>query len=397
VKTTPKHTSPGRAEGATFRPNLGRQLGLAAAALAAIVVGYLLITMVRAPEQAKKTSPTEVADASTEHTSPEPWYKKQSPPPELITVPDAPLFPEAEEEEIALPDKRLAYEEALPRDVFEQQPQFTQAQPLAPIVKPKPGQETPEQLAAVVPAIPGQLPTWLVNAVAAPDTGGKPMIALVIDDMGVDRKRSTRIIDLKGQMTLSFLTYARDLAEQTGRARKLGHELMLHVSMEPGSKAVDPGPNALLTELSEIEIRRRLEWGMGRFKGYVGINNHMGSKFTSDEKSMRIVIEEIKRRGLLFLDSRTSGRTVGIKLAREMGVPHANRNVFIDHVNEIDSVNTQLHQVEAVARRQGYVVAIGHPREVTLKALGPWLKTVEGRGFKLVPLTTIVRRYGVGP
>jgi polysaccharide deacetylase 2 family uncharacterized protein YibQ len=171
--------------------------------------------------------------------------------------------------------------------------------------------------------------------------------------------------------------------------------LMLHVSMEPLSSKADPGPNALLTNLSEEELRRRLEWGFGRFSTYVGLNNHMGSKFTSDSKAMRIVIEETKRRGLLFLDSRTSGKTVGAKLARELGVPVAERNIFLDHENNIKAVNTQLAQVEKMARRTGAVIAIGHPRDATIKALQVWLKGIEAKGFQLVPLTTIVTRSGI--
>ena len=148
----------------------------------------------------------------------------------------------------------------------------------------------------------------------------------------------------------------------------------------------------LLTELDGNELRRRLDWGFGRFEGYTGINNHMGSKFTSDEAGMRVVMDEVRRRGLLFLDSRTTGGTVGPRLARAAGVPVAERNVFIDNDNKVASINKQLAEVEAVAQRQGYAVAIGHPREATIKALGPWLAEVQNRGFRLVPLTTIVKR-----
>ena len=73
-------------------------------------------------------------------------------------------------------------------------------------------------------------------------------------------------------------------------------------------------------------------------------------------------------------------------------MPVAERNVFIDNDNKVASINKQLAEVEAVAQRQGYAVAIGHPREATIKALGPWLAEVQNRGFRLVPLTTIVKR-----
>ena len=139
-------------------------------------------------------------------------------------------------------------------------------------------------------------------------------------------------------------------------------------------------------EVGEEEIKRRLNWGLERFSTYVGINNHMGSKFTSDAASMKVVLAELKRRGLLFLDSRTSGKTVGAKLAE--------RNIFLDHDNSIEAVNKQLQQVEKMARRTGLAIAIGHPREATIKALRPWLQGIEGKGFRLVPLSTVVSLTG---
>lgn len=371
------------------RPNPRRQLLYVVIAVAAIFTGYFAVTVFND----FGTPPKKVATASKPQAStapqpaPEPWYKKQAPPPTLITTPNLPLFPEEEEEKIAPPDRARAYEEAyeeaLPRDIYRP--------PL-----PKPAEKTgPAAVVAAVPPVAADisgLPAWRRYALPAPDTGAAPVIALVIDDMGVDVKRTARISALAGPMTMSFLTYGRNLAEQTARATGNGHELMLHVSMEPSSKAVDPGPNVLLTGLDEQELRRRLDWGFGRFQGYIGVNNHMGSKFTSDENAMRLVLEEIRRRGLLFMDSRTSAKTVGARLARRMGVPFVERNVFLDHVNEVAAVNRQLAEVEAVARRQGYAVAIGHPREATIKALEPWLADIEKRGFRLVPLSAVVKR-----
>ena len=371
-----------------FRPNFKRQMTYAGVLLAAILAGYMLTTLfVDEPDFIDKSEPERKTSQSSQPEQPvKPRYQKQSPPPAMITSPDLPLFPDIEDEEAEPALNARAYEEALPKEPYE--PATTvQVAPLAPEV-------------ALVPAIPskrlddGSLPRWLKYAVAAPLRTNEPLIAIVIDDMGVDKKRSAQATDLKGPLTLSFLTYATELDRQTKRARSLGHELMLHVSMEPGSKAVDPGPNALLTGLSHDELRRRLEWGFQRFSTYVGINNHMGSKFTSDAKAMRIVIEEVKRRGLLFLDSRTSGKTVGAKLAREMGVPVAERNIFLDHENSVEAVNDQLKQVEKMARRTGSVIAIGHPRDATIKALKVWLADIESRGFKLVPLTTLVAEPG---
>ncbi|MBT4932078.1 MAG: divergent polysaccharide deacetylase family protein [Rhodospirillaceae bacterium] len=348
-------------------------MAYAGSLLAVIIAAYLLTTFFIGPVQ-KKPDPDQVAGQTSAKPKPTPWYQQQSPPPSMITTPDLPLFPEVEDQQDA-----RAYEEALPKETY-----------VPPVVERAPEQVSAPQVAAL-PATP-ELQRWRKYSVATPVSGQKPLIAIVIDDMGVDKRRSALAIDLQGPLTLSFLTYAKDIEKQTQRARNRGHELMLHVSMEPGSSAVDPGPNALLTSLSDDELRRRLEWSFGRFSTYVGVNNHMGSKFTANSKAMSIVIEEIKNRGLLFLDSRTSGRTVGAKLARKMGVPVAERNIFLDHENTIEAVHAQLRKVEQLARSKGSVIAIGHPRDVTIRALSEWLKDIEGRGFTLVPLTTLVLR-----
>jgi len=369
-----------------YRPNFKRQMLYAGSLLAALVAAYLLTTLAdTSPQPEPKPEPVNSAQQAAPASKPAPWYQKQSPPPVMITTPDLPIFPEVEDQHAALP-----YEEALPKETYVPPPVV--AAPPAPVVAVPP---TAEPLVAALP-VPSlaTLPRWRQFAVAAtaPLVQDVPLIAIVIDDMGVDKKRSGLAIDLPAPLTLSFLTYATDLARQTERARGRGHELMLHVAMEPGSKVADPGPNPLLTTLSDAELRRRLEWSFLRFSTYVGVNNHMGSKFTANRKAMGIVIEEIKRRGLLFLDSRTSGRTVGAKLAREMGVPVAERNIFIDHENNIEAVHAQLRKVEQLARSTGAVIAIGHPRDVTIRALQEWLVGIEAKGFKLVPLTTIVAR-----
>jgi polysaccharide deacetylase 2 family uncharacterized protein YibQ len=366
-----------------FKPNFKRQMYYAGGMLVAIFVTYLAVfSFLDKPPDQKEPSP--------QANAPEAWYKSQSPPLAMTTTPDLPLFPDEAPQAGKTNTNARAYEEALPKEAYEPLTELPAPAPdvglsLEVLVLPK-----PVKALAVVTA----LPRWQQFAGAAKPIGNKPLIAIVIDDMGVDRKRSAIAIGLKPPLTLSFLTYASDLKSQTERARLKGHELLLHVSMEPRSSTINPGPNALLTNLSEKELRRRLDWGFGRFSTYVGLNNHMGSKFTSDSKAMRIVLEETKRRGLLFLDSRTSDKTVGAKLARQLGVPVVERNIFLDHENNIKAVNSQLAQVEKMARRMGAVIAIGHPRDATMKALQVWLKGIEAKGFQLVPLTTIVKNTG---
>ncbi|MEW5728311.1 MAG: divergent polysaccharide deacetylase family protein [Pseudomonadota bacterium] len=243
---------------------------------------------------------------------------------------------------------------------------------------------------SVEPVPPGG-PAWKRHAVAAPRTAGLPMIAVVIDDMGIDRRRSERTAALRAPLTLAWLPYAEDLPRQTEAARKRGHELLVHMPMEPLGESYDPGPDVLEVGLGPDEIRRRVALGLSRFEGFVGVNNHMGSRFTGDAAGMRVVMEEMRRRGLLFLDSVTTEKSVAPDLARRYMVPFAARQVFLDNDQSVAAVRAQLAKLEAHARKHGAAIAIGHPHDATIEALAGWLPTLEARGFVLVPLTAVVK------
>jgi uncharacterized protein len=247
--------------------------------------------------------------------------------------------------------------------------------------------------APLPPATPpaASRPAWEQYALAVPATEGRPMIAIVIDDMGLDRVESARVIGLPGPLTIAFMSYAKDLDRQAQAARAAGDEIWLHLPMEPMDGAVDAGPNALQTGLPPAEIRRRLAWALSRVSGYVGVNNHMGSRFTSSAPGMTIVLQELKARGLAFLDSRTTAQTVASRLAGELSVPHLDRDVFIDNDETVGSVLRQLMEAERIAAKRGYALAIGHPHPTTIAALMQWLPTLRAKGFVLVPASALLR------
>ena len=257
---------------------------------------------------------------------------------------------------------------------------------------PAPAKSLSNDPGARIPA--GQ--AWLKNAVAAAASDGRPMIAVVIDDVGIDRPRSQRAMALPAPVTIALLAYADDARDQAAMARRGGHELIVHLPMEPENGGTNPGPNALLTDLPIAEFNRRIEWNLSQFAGYVGVNNHMGSKLTSDPAALAPVMSILKQRGLMFLDSRTTDETKGLAVAKRFGVPAVERNVFIDHELSPITVRTALVRVEDLAQRNGYAIAIGHPKDVTLDALEEWLPGVKDRGFAVVPLTAIVRHLVTG-
>jgi uncharacterized protein len=269
------------------------------------------------------------------------------------------------------------------------------AQPVAPPERSAQPAKSSEE-AALRPSPPmsppaADKPAWLRYAVPGPPTGNRPLVAIVLDDLGLDRMRTAEAIGLRGPLTLSFMTYATDLAAQTQAARHAGHELLVHVPMEAVDRQADPGPRGLFTALSRDEIIERLRWGLGRFDGFVGINNHMGSKFTSDERGMAPVMEELRARGLVFLDSRTSPTSAGIRLAIAYGVPHAARDVFLDDDQTAEAIARQLARLEQLARQHGSAIAIGHPHDATIAALKVWLPSLGEKGLALVPISAVVR------
>ena len=248
-------------------------------------------------------------------------------------------------------------------------------------------------LAAFVPAgiNAGDPPNWRRNAVATPDGPGGPVIAVVLDDLGLNRPNAQRAIALPGPLTLAFMTYAERLPALAAAARAAGHELLVHVPMAPQDPLTNPGPNVLRADLGPEELARRVAWGLTRFDGYVGINNHMGSGFTTSVPGMAQVMMELKARGLLYLDSLTSPGTVGAALAERLGVPYAKRDIFIDDPLNRAAIRRQLVRLERLATRTGRAVGIAHPHDVTLEELARWLPEVQARGFRLVPISAVVR------
>ena len=249
-------------------------------------------------------------------------------------------------------------------------------------VPPNPTQPVQSGDVVTVPVVPEQEPSSL----------HKVKIAIVIDDVGVDLKGSERaIMSLPPSVTLSFLPYAVRLREQTKQARELGHELLLHMPMEPLGHE-DPGPGALLVDLPMRDLQQRFETALASFTGFDGVNNHMGSKFTAYAEGMDMVVAELQQRNLFFLDSRTSPQSLGEKIARQKGLPTLSRDVFLDDEETPEALRAQLEATERVAQRKGYAIAIGHPHAVTLDALQSWIPEAQKRGVEFVPLKNLLKK-----
>jgi polysaccharide deacetylase 2 family uncharacterized protein YibQ len=217
-----------------------------------------------------------------------------------------------------------------------------------------------------------------------------PRIAIVIDDMGPNAALARRAMALPAAVTLSFLPYAPDVQKLVDDAKMAGHEIFLHLPMQPVGER-DPGPGALRVDMDDETLQTAIEKNLSSFTGYVGVNNHMGSRFTADERGMRMMMEEVKERALIFLDSRTTMATKGEELARAMGVPTARRHVFLDNVLTEESIADQFFVLLKTAARHKSAVAIAHPHPITLEILARLLPYLSYK-FELVPVSALVSR-----
>jgi polysaccharide deacetylase 2 family uncharacterized protein YibQ len=234
-------------------------------------------------------------------------------------------------------------------------------------------------------------PTTRLTPVPMNETG-HARIAIIIDDMGLNIRNSRRAVAFDSPLTLSYLPYARDIQAQVDTARARGHEIMLHLPMEPFDRHLNAGPTALTTRLNDKEFTTRLTQNLTAFQGYVGINNHMGSRVTSTPDIIDRIMHEIARHDVYFVDSWTSPRSVAYASAANMNIPRGRRDVFLDHDDGENAVWAALRQAERIARTHGAAVAIGHPKTDTLNVLGQWIPGAIERGVQIVPMSRLIYR-----
>ena len=243
----------------------------------------------------------------------------------------------------------------------------------------------------------GRMPYQVYAAPAEIKDPNKPRISIMVTDLGM-RSRVTRraLAELPQGVSLAFSPYSPNLNGWGEQARRAGFEVFLTIPMEPVNYPQnDPGPLTLLTELSGRDNNNILRSTLQKFSGYVGIVNHMGSRFTAASDSIKPVLEEIHKRGLMFVDSRTTPYSRAGAMARAIGLPVAINNGYIDDDLAKDQIAAELGKLEQRARAQGAAMGLARPRPVTLSAIKIWAASLEERGFVLVPVTSIANRQTI--
>jgi len=335
----------------------------AVAVVAAIVLGTVVA--------ARFLSPPEPRPALTERKKPP--LKAQTPParprppdtrpedkPSAARVPARPA-----PEEKPAPSKPPAYE------VFPDRPSA-----------PKNGE--PETLHAALPPTPPELPP-----------GRKlPRVAIIIDDLGYDRSFAEKLIGLNVPFTLAVLPHSphRDAIARSAQAG--GLELMLHLPMEPVEYPdINPGPGTLHTRMGPEELLRVLEEDLDAVPHIKGVNNHMGSRLTASSEQMYQIFSVLKKRGLYFVDSRTTDESICKPSARLFQLPFAQRDVFIDHQQDPAFIRKQIRELVRIAYRKGEAVGIAHPHAATYAILKEELPALRQQ-VEIVPASALVRPAG---
>lgn len=217
-----------------------------------------------------------------------------------------------------------------------------------------------------------------------------PLVAIVIDDIGYDQQIANRLLTIDAPLTFSVLPHGPCSIEVAVAARAKGHEIMLHQPMEPLEfPEVNPGPGALLIQMSPDELIGQLKSNLDQFPGLKGVNNHMGSGISTSPEHMRQIFSILKKRGHYYIDSRTTAETVARASAQLLKLPFAERDIFIDHFEDEKFIRSQLKKLIQRAQEQGYAVGIAHPHDVTYRVVADFIPILKEK-VELVPASMVV-------
>jgi uncharacterized protein len=227
-------------------------------------------------------------------------------------------------------------------------------------------------------------PPTRAEAIPRPEARGpRPQIVIIIDDVGYEGQPIDRAMAIDRNFNFAVLPNSTRASQIAERLHGQGFEILCHLPMEPRDRRFSPGSNAVLTSMSDREIVDITKQNIAAVPYASGVNNHMGSLATADRRVMTDVMRALPQ-GMYFIDSRTDGSSVAAKIAHEMNVKTATRQVFLDDVQTDDAVRHQMELLSSAARTKGIAIGIGHPHPVTLRVLAEQVPQLKAQGFTFV-------------
>lgn len=196
-----------------------------------------------------------------------------------------------------------------------------------------------------------------------------PKVAIIFDDMGYNEAIGEQLLKFPIEVTYSFLPFAPHTRKLERLAHRAGKTVFLHLPLEPKNSSFNPGPGALYLQDTPETQREKFEKCLQEVPHAIGVNTHMGSLFTEDKSAMANIIQEVRNRSLLFVDSFTTPGSVGLQSARQASVKSMGRNVFLDNVLNEEKICAQLEQLVIMSERNGKAIGIGHPHRETVDAV----------------------------
>lgn len=217
-------------------------------------------------------------------------------------------------------------------------------------------------------------------------------LAIVIDDCGYDLAPVRKLVSLKAPFSYAILPYKDFSSDALHLIKGAGQTAMLHLPMEPMDRsAMSEGKNTVLTDMSAEQIQNLVRKATDSLPGISGVNNHQGSKGTTDEATMKAVLKVLKQQGLFFMDSSTYSKSIGDEVARSMGVPTARNNIFLDNSSDQGDIIAKIWQAVEMADRNGSAIAICHARPNTASAWSKVIDEVRESGIQLVSVEELLR------
>ena len=213
-----------------------------------------------------------------------------------------------------------------------------------------------------------------------PEKGHIPKIVIVIDDIGYDKAIALELSRLEPNLTFSILPFAPFGKTIARQLHANGSQIMLHLPMEPFEyPSVNPGPGAILSSMAPDALINQLERNINNIDYVAGVNNHMGSKITTNAAQMNQIFTVLKKKNLFFIDSRTTSESKCEASARLFRLKFAQRDIFLDNYQNSDYITRQLKKLKKIAEKHGFAIGIGHPYKATLNTLARELPKLRGK------------------
>lgn len=253
--------------------------------------------------------------------------------------------------------------------------------------------------AGTLPRARGSQGVWKAYARPFDGPADKPRVAIIITGLGLSRAATLAAISqMAGGITLAFDPHTRNLEEWVGLGRSNGHEALLHLPMEPNDFPVsDPGPMALLTDFDAVQNIARMHQVLASAIGYVGVIQIMGSKFAASDAALRPALEELKKRGLLFVNVPSGTEDRGFAVAQEIGLPVTRVDLKLDSDLSAAAIDSQINELEKIAREKGRAVAIAEAYPITLARLSMWMQSLSLKEITLAPVSAMVQAAAPAP